>query len=84
MILTEAVPGHTTRTTDDISGVLHDAHMQVLIHIILAMTLHISDYLHTDALQLTPEITAHHTLNQHTNHQENHAPIFITFQKITR
>ena len=45
----------------------HDAHTQVLIPIILTATLHITDYLHTEALQLTLEITADHTLDQPTN-----------------
>ena len=67
MIPTEAVPGHTTGTTDDIIEVVHDAHIQVLIHIILAATLHIADHLHIGALQLTPETAADHTLNQPTN-----------------
>ena len=67
MTPTEAVPGHTTGITDDITGVLHVAHTQVLIHIILTMTLHIADHLPTEALQLTPEITADHILNQPTN-----------------
>ena len=51
MIPTDSVPGHTTRTTDDIIGVTHDAHTQLLIHIILATTLH------------TPETTAGHALD---------------------
>ena len=28
MTLTEAIPGHITRTTGDITGVLHDTHTQ--------------------------------------------------------
>ena len=64
MIPKQAIPGHTTGTTDDVIGVVHDAHIQVLIHIILTMTLHTTDHLHIGALQLTPETTADHTLNQ--------------------
>ena len=67
MTPTEAVPGHTTGTTDDITGVVHDAHTQVLIHIIFATTLHTADHLHIGALQLTPETAADHTLDQPTN-----------------
>ena len=67
MTPTEAIPGHTTGTTNNITGVVHNAHTQVLIHIILAMTLHIADYLHIGALQLTPETAADHALNQPTN-----------------
>ena len=67
MTSTEAVPGHTTDITDDITEVVHDAHTHPLTHIILTMTLHIADYLDIEALQLTPEITANHALDQHTN-----------------
>ena len=67
MTSTEAVPGNTTGTTDNITGVVHDAHTQVLIHIIHAVTLHTTDHLHIGALQLTPETTADHTLDQPTN-----------------
>ena len=67
MIPMEAIPGHTTGTTDDTIGVLYDPHTQVLIHIILTATLHTTDHLHIGALQLTPETTADHTLNQPTN-----------------
>ena len=67
MTPTEAIPGHTTGTTDDITGVVHDTHTQVLIHIILTVTLHTIDHLHIGALQLTPETTADHTLDQPTN-----------------
>ena len=64
---TEAIPGHTTGIIDDITGVVHDAHTQALTHIVLTMTLHIADHQHIEALQLTPEIAADHTLNQPTN-----------------
>ena len=64
---TEAIPGHTTGIIDNITGVVHNAHTQPLTHIILAMTLHITDHLHIEALQLTPEITADHALDQLTN-----------------
>ena len=60
-------PDHTTGTTDDITGVVHDAHTQVLIHIILVAMLHITDHLHIGALQLTPETAADHALYQSTN-----------------
>ena len=49
MIPTEAIPGHTTGTTDDIIGVVHDAHIQVLVHIVLTTTLHTIDHLHIGA-----------------------------------
>ena len=67
MIPTEAIPGPTTGMTDAITGVVHDAHTQVLIHIILTATLNIADHLDIEALQLTPEIAADHTPDQHTN-----------------
>ena len=67
MTPTEAIPGHTTRITDAITGVVHHAHTQMLIHIILTITLHIADHLDIETLQLTLEITADHALNQHTN-----------------
>ena len=67
MIPTEAVPGHTTGTTDDSIGLVHDDQIQVLIHIFLTVTLHTADYLHIGALQLTPETAAEHTLDQTTN-----------------
>ena len=47
MTPTEAIPGHTTGITDDITGVVHDAHALALIHIILTVTLHITDHLPT-------------------------------------
>ena len=64
---TEDVPGHTTGITDDNTGVVDDAHTQALIHIILTITHHIADHLHIGALQLTPETTADHPLDQPTN-----------------
>ena len=54
MIPTKAIPGHTTGTTDDITGVIHGAQTQVLIHIILAMTLHTTDHLHIGATKIAP------------------------------
>ena len=66
MIPTGAIPGHTTGTTEDITGVVHNACTQILIHIVLTMTLHTAD-LHTGAHQLTQETSAHHTLHQPTN-----------------
>ena len=50
MAPTEAIPGHTTGTTDNITGVVHATHTQVLIHIILTTTLYITDHLHIGAL----------------------------------
>ena len=67
MIPTEAIPGHTTGTTDNIIGVVPDTNTQVLIHIILTVTLHTSDHLHIGALQHTPETTSDHALDQPTN-----------------
>ena len=66
MTPTEAIPGHTTGKTDDITGVVHSIHTQPLTHIVLTMTLHIIDHLHIEALQLTPEITADHVFIQCT------------------
>ena len=79
MAPTEAIPGHTTGTTDDITGVVHDAHTQVLIHIILTTTLNTADHLHIGTLQLTPETAVDHAINQPTNQLRRLAPIFITF-----
>ena len=67
MTPTKAIPGHTTGTKDDITGVVHDAHTQVLIHFILNATLHTADHLHIGALQLTPKTASDHNLNQPTN-----------------
>ena len=67
MIPTEAIPSHITGTTDSITGVVHDAHTQVFIHIILTVTLHTTDHPHIGALQLTPETAADHVLDQPTN-----------------
>ena len=67
MTPTKAIPGHTTEMTDNITEVVHDTQTQPLIHIVLTATLHITDHLDIEALQLTPEITADHALNQHTN-----------------
>ena len=64
---TEAIPGHTLGIIDDITGVVHDAHIQPLTHIVFTVTLHITDPLCIEALQLTPEITANLTLDQPTN-----------------
>ena len=66
MTPTEAIPGHTTEITDDITEVVHDANTHPLMHLVLAATLHFTDYLDIEALQLPPEITTNHTLNQHT------------------
>ena len=67
MTPTEAIPGHTTGITDAITEAVHDAHTPPLTHIILTTTLHITDHLDIDALQLTPGITADHDLKQPTN-----------------
>ena len=67
MIPTEAIPGHTTMTTDNIIGVVHNAHIQVLIHTILTTTLHTTDHLDIGALQFTPETAANHTLDPPIN-----------------
>ena len=66
MTPTEAIPGHTTGIADNITGVVYDAHTQPLTHIVLTMTLHITDLLHIEALQHTQEITADQILNQPT------------------
>ena len=63
---TEAILGHIIGTTGDITGVVHADHTQTLIHTILTTTPHIKGHLHTGAHQLTHEITADHTLHQHT------------------
>ena len=67
MTPTEAIPGHITGTTDDITGVVHDGHTQVLIHIILTTTLHTADHLHIRALWFTPETAADHAVDHPTN-----------------
>ena len=63
----EGIPGHTTGIIDDITGVVHNAHTQPLTHIILTMTLQITDHLCKEAFQLTPGIAADYTLDQPTN-----------------
>ena len=67
MTPTESIPGHTTGITDAITGVLHNAHTQTLIHILLTTTLHIEYHLHVGVLQLTQETAADHALDQPTN-----------------
>ena len=67
MTPTVAIPGQTTEITDDITGVVHDDHIDPLTHIFFAMTLYITNHLPTEALQLTTEFTAYHALNQHVN-----------------
>ena len=79
IIPTGAIPGHTKGTTEDIRGVVHNAHTQTLIHIVLTVTLHTADHLYTGAHQLPQEIAADHTLDQptgqlrkpHTNLHQN-------------
>ena len=66
MTPTETILGPTIGTTNDNTGIIHDAHTRVLIHIILTMTLHTADHLQTGAHQLTQEITADHALDQPT------------------
>ena len=67
MTLTEAIQGQIIGTTNDITGVIHNAYTQVLIHIILITKLNITDHPHTGAHQLTQETAAVHTLDQPTN-----------------
>ena len=67
MTPTEAIPGHITKTTDGITGVVHGTHTQVLIHIVLTATFHTTDHLHIGALQPTPETAADHIFVQPTN-----------------
>ena len=64
---TEAVLVHTIGSTEHRTGPAHDAHTQPLINIDPTMTHHITDHLHTEALPLTPEIAADHTLDQPTH-----------------
>ena len=79
MTPTEAILGPIIGTTNNHTGVIHDTHTQVLIHIILTVTLHTADHLHTGAHQLTQEITADYTLSQpkgqlrkpHTNRHQS-------------
>ena len=66
MIPTEDAPGHIIGTADNITGVLHDAHTQMLISTVLAVTLHIEGHLLIEAHWLTHEITADHALDQPT------------------
>ena len=66
MTPTDVIPGHTTEVIDDTTEIVHDAHTQPLIHIILTMTLHITHHLDIAALQLTTEIAADHTVDQDT------------------
>ena len=66
MIPTEDDPGHIIGIADNITGVLHNAHTQMLISTILAMTLHIEGHPLIEAHQLTHENTADHALNQPT------------------
>ena len=66
MTLTEAIPSQITGTTENITGVIHNAHTQVLMHIILTVTLHTADHLHMGTHQLTQEITADHAPSQPT------------------
>ena len=49
MIPTETIPGHATRTSGTITGVLPSTHTPMPIHITLAMTPHIRDHLHKEA-----------------------------------
>ena len=80
MIHTEATLDHTRGSTEDTTGVAHNAHTPTLTTINPAVTCHIADHLHIEALPLTPEITAGDTLNQPTHPLEDfhinplHAP----------
>ena len=67
MTFTKVISSYITGTTEDITGVIHGAHTQALIHIILVMTLHIADHLPTGAHQVTQETTAVHALDQPSN-----------------
>ena len=67
MIPKEATLGHIIGTADNITGVLHDTHPQILISTVLTMTLHIEGNLLIEAHLLTHKITADHTLNQPTS-----------------
>ena len=67
MTPTDAIPGHTTGITDAITEVVHDIHTQTLTCIVFTMTLCITDHLDIEALQLTPEITVDHALDQPSN-----------------
>ena len=64
---TEAIPGHSIGTTDDITRVIHNTHTEVLICTILTTTPYIKDHLHTGAHQPTQNTTAYHSLGQPTN-----------------
>ena len=79
VIPTEAIPGHSTGATDDIIGVDHDAHIQVLIHILLAMTLHTAHYLHL--LKRLQQIML--LIHLQTSY-ENLTPVFLAIPKTTK
>ena len=68
----EAILGHSTGTVDDITGVIHDTHTQMLISTVLAVILYREGHLYTEAHQLTHEITADHTLDQPTGQLKGH------------
>ena len=63
----EIIPGHATGTVDATTEVFPGAHTPMPIHIALAKTPYIRDYLHTEALQFTH---ADYDLNQHINQPE--------------
>ena len=67
MIPTEAIIGHTTGTTDDTIGVVHNTHIQVLTHHHSCHDTPHHRSFHIGALQLTPETAADHSLNLPTN-----------------
>ena len=77
---TEATPDHTIGSTKDTTEVADNAHTPPLTIIDPAMTHHITDHLHIEALVLTPEITVCHALIQPTHPLEEihtdllHAP----------
>ena len=66
MIPTEAIPGHIIETIDITIGITP-------VLIILTVTLHITDHLHTGAHQLTLRTTADHDPIQHKTKYKNHA-----------
>ena len=67
MTHTEATLDPTMGSTEDTTGVAHNAHTPTLTTTNPAMTHHITDHLHIGALLLTQEIAAGHTLIQPTH-----------------
>ena len=67
---TEATPDHTIGSTEDTTGVSQNDLTPPLTTINPTMTHYTADYLHIEALPLTPEIAAGHTLDQQTHRLE--------------